>query len=152
MPVSPVSRSRTPREVIVVAAVSGLIVLGAIAASLAAPDQPPAPPAFAAVAEATDALAATPITAPRGPATAPTPRFEPAGFNRPLPTAIDCHDLAASTCHRLVRAALRVLPDDLPDVERAGAWSSLVCGDDFDCPTAYLEGSVPAGSVHLGFV
>ena len=55
-------------------------------------------------------------------------------------------------CHRLVRAALRVLPADLPDVRDAGVWRSLVCNDTFDCPPAYLRDSPPAGSVILRFV
>ena len=50
-----------------------------------------------------------------------------------------------------MRAALRVLPADLPDVERAAVWQSLVCNSDFDCPPAYLRESAPAGSVVLAF-
>src|SRR5262245_10174599 len=83
--------------------------------------------------------------------TIPTPGFEPASFNRPLPSAIDCHDVVRAQCNRLVRAALRILPDDLPSVGRAEAWTSLVCNDNFDCPSTYLADSLPAGSVLLAF-
>jgi hypothetical protein len=81
----------------------------------------------------------------------PTPPFEPASFNRPLPTAIDCHDVATSQCRRLVRASLRILPDELPVVGHAEVWASLVCNDNFDCPARYLRDSQPAGSVFVGF-
>jgi hypothetical protein len=148
VPVSSVSRSRAPRGVLAVVAVSVLIVVGALGASLAAPGPPAqAPPR---------AVAAAPPTASTTPdvarvTTVPTPRFEPASFTRPLPTTIDCHGLATTQCRRLVRAALRILPDDLPGVGWAGAWPSLVCNDNFDCPTTYLADGLPAGSVVVGF-
>jgi hypothetical protein len=64
---------------------------------------------------------------------------------------MDCHGVNADQCHRLVRAALRILPDDLPKVGRAEAWGSLVCNDDFDCPADHLRDAEPAGSVLVAF-
>jgi hypothetical protein len=147
VPVSAVTRSRTPRAVIAVAGLSVVIVLGALVAGLWSSG--PASTPITARAQAT--------TATPSPTTAPAlvraePPFEPASFVRPLPTAIDCHDVAPAQCRRLVRAALRVLPDDLPTVRDAGVWDSLVCNDNFDCPADYLRDSLPAGSVILGFV
>ena len=69
-----------------------------------------------------------------------------------MPEQLRCHDVGARPCERLVRAALRVLPADLPDVERAAVWRSLVCNSTFDCPPAYLQDSPAAGSVILAFV
>jgi hypothetical protein len=146
VPVSAVSRSRTPRGVIAVAGLSGLIVLGAVIAGVWTSG-----PASATNGRA-QAPAATPSSTPAPALAFAEPRFEPASFIRPLPTAIDCHDIAPVQCHRIVRAALRVLPDDLPTVRDAAVWDSLVCNDNFDCPADYLRDSLPAGSVILGFV
>ena len=85
---------------------------------------------------------------------APTPRepqLFPLNIARPLPTAIECHDVDASECHRIVRAALRILPDEIPDVKGADVWRSLICGDTFDCPPDFLKDSSPMGSVILRF-
>lgn len=71
---------------------------------------------------------------------------------RALPAAIECHDVDDATCLRLARAAIVVLPDDLPALRDATVWRSLLCNDDFDCPGPYLEGSVPLGSVIVRFV
>jgi hypothetical protein len=148
VPVAAVTRSRTPRGVLAVVAVAGLIVVGAMAAAAVAPSTP-APvqgPAEAASLAASPAVAAAVPFAPGA-----TPPFEPASFNRPLPTLIDCHAVASAQCRRLVRAALRVLPDELPVVGHAEVWASLVCNDNFDCPPEYLRDSQPAGSVIVGF-
>ena len=59
--------------------------------------------------------------------------------------------MTADQCHRLVRAALRILPDELPKVGWAEAWGSLVCNDNFDCPADYLSDADPAGSVVVAF-
>ena len=150
VPVSAVSRSRTPRGVFVVAAVSAAIVLGAAVAAFAAPS--PAPLTAAAAAHASPPAASLPPALAALIGAAPTPPFEPANFNRPLPTQIDCHRVTADQCHRLVRAALRILPDELPKVGRAEAWGSLVCNDNFDCPADYLRDADPAGSVLVAFV
>jgi hypothetical protein len=146
VPVSAVSKSRTPLGVVVVAGVAGFVVLAAAVAGLADPSRNKPAAAPAAIVGPT----ATP--APQALVYAPGPRFEPASFNRPLPTAIECHDVDLAECHRIVRAALRVLPDDLPTVGGADVWGSLVCNDNFDCPATYLRDSEPAGSVVLGFV
>jgi hypothetical protein len=150
VPVSAVSRSRTPRGVFVVAAVSAAIVLGAAVAAFAAPS--PTSLSAAAAAHASPPAASLPPALAALIGAAPTPPFEPASFNRPLPTQIDCHRVTADQCHRLVRAALRILPDELPKVGRAEAWGSLVCNDNFDCPADYLRDANPAGSVLVAFV
>ena len=152
VPVSAVSRSRTPRSVFAVALLSGLIVLGAVVAGALAPSAAGSPPARLAAAAAGATASSAPSLAPGllfG--AAATPPFEPASFNRPLPTAIDCHAVATAQCLLIVRAALRILPDELPVVGRAQVWASLVCNDNFDCPSEYLRDSQPAGSVIVGF-
>jgi len=150
VPVSAVSRSRTPRGVLVVAVVSAVIVVGAAVAAFAAPS--PASLGAAAATRAKPPAVSLPPALAALIGAAPTPPFEPAGFNRPLPTQIDCHRVTADQCHRLVRAALRILPDELPKVGRAEAWGSLVCNDNFDCPADYLRDADPAGSVLVAFV
>jgi hypothetical protein len=150
VPVSAVSRSRPPRGVLAVITVSGLIVLGAAIAGVVAPSSPSAPSALQARAgdgsRAASPGAPAPLFAPGA-----TPPFEPVSFNRPLPTAMECHAVAPGQCRRLVRAALRVLPDELPTVGHAVVWASLVCNDNFDCPSEYLRDAQPAGSVVVEF-
>ena len=51
----------------------------------------------------------------------------------------------------MAKAAIRALPDDAPAVLAATVWRSLLCGDTFDCPPAYLDGSTPLGSVTVRF-
>ena len=147
VPVAPVTRPRTPRGALAVIAVAGLIVAAAMAATLVAPASPAPSRALAGAAS----LAPSPAAAAAPFARGATPPFEPASFVRPLPTLIDCHAVAAAQCRRLVRAALRVLPDELPVVGHAEVWGSLVCNDNFDCPADYLRDSEPAGSVFVGF-
>jgi hypothetical protein len=152
VPLSAVSRSRTPRSVLAVAAGSTLIVLGAVAAGALAPSTAGSPGSRpAAVRGSAPPAAASPAFGGLVFGVEPTPPFEPAGFNRPLPTAIDCHAVASAQCRRIVRAALRILPDDLPSVGSAQVWGSLVCNDNFDCPSDYLRDAEPAGSVFVGF-
>ncbi|MFL5727342.1 MAG: hypothetical protein ACJ77F_13480 [Chloroflexota bacterium] len=145
VPVRAVSRSRRPRGVLATMAAFALVVSGAAVSGLGATGLP-------SVARVASPGVATPfpsrLTAERG----PTLRFEPASFNRPLPTSMECHSVAPTQCRRLVRAALRILPDELPDVRTAAVWESLVCNDNFDCPPDHLRDAEPAGSVVLGFV
>jgi hypothetical protein len=79
------------------------------------------------------------------------PKIATPSVARGLPERLRCHDVVRRSCERLVRAALRVLPADLPDVDRAAVWQSLVCNSTFDCPPAYLRDSPAAGSVILAF-
>ena len=68
------------------------------------------------------------------------------------PGRIQCHDdCRPPECERVIRAALRVLPADLPDVSGAAVWRSLVCNDTFDCPPGYLRDSDAIGSVIMRF-
>jgi hypothetical protein len=128
---------------------SAMIVLAAAVSAFAAPSPASLTSAAARVAAASPTASLPPALAAL--IGAPTPPFEPAGFNRPLPTHMDCHGVSADQCHRLVRAALRILPDDLPKVGHAEAWGSLVCNDDFDCPADHLRDAEPAGSVLVAF-
>ena len=156
VPVSAVSRSRSQRSVIVVVVVSGLIALTAaitglwageirVGATDPAASSAPQPIAAAAAAGDTDA--------PGSPAhgSALVPRIVTPSVARALPGQLRCHDVGPRSCERLVRAALRVLPADLPAVDGAGVWRSLVCNSTFDCPPAYLQDSPAAGSVILAF-
>ena len=134
----------------VVVGAACLIVGGAVA-GLAAPAS--APRAGTAAADRASASgsprsAVPPVVASRPPAAQLT-ITEPV---RPMPDSLLCHDVDEHQCRRLVREALRVLPAEMPRVRAASAWRSLVCGDDFDCPSEYLRGSQPAGSVIVTFV
>jgi hypothetical protein len=81
-------------------------------------------------------------TRPR--AAAPAPRA--------LPADLTCRDLDRATCLRVAKAAMLVLPPELPAVRDATVWRSLYCGDNLDCPQRYLDQSVPLGSVVVRFV
>jgi hypothetical protein len=149
VPVSTVSRSRGQRSVLAVAGLSGLIVLGGLVAGWLAP-RTPSPAAALPAQAAVVANGRTP--SPQSVRLAPIPRIATASVARPMPALIDCHGMEIDRCERLIRAALRVLPADFPDVRDAGVWRSLVCNNDFDCPPAYLRESPAAGSVIVRFV
>jgi hypothetical protein len=68
-----------------------------------------------------------------------------------MPERIECHDLDRAACLRVARAALAAIPADAPSVLDATVWRSLLCSDDLECPSRYLEDSVPLGSVLLRF-
>jgi hypothetical protein len=74
-----------------------------------------------------------------------------AAHARTVPSDVNCRDVERRTCQRMARAAIRALPDDAPAVLAATVWRSLLCGDTFDCPPAYLDGSEPLGSVTVRF-
>ena len=150
VPVSAVSQARSRRGVIAVAGLAAVIVLGAAIAGLLAPHRPAVqsagdPPAAVA------AIAADAVASPVAGRVPLIPRIITASIARPLPARIQCHDVARRDCERIVRAALRVLPADLPDVSGSAVWDSLVCNDTFDCPPAYLRDSLAVGSVIVRF-
>jgi len=65
------------------------------------------------------------------------------------PGSVRCHDLAVGPCQRVAAAALEAIgPVDAP-VESIDVWSSLLCGDDLDCPPGRLAGMRPLGSAIL---
>ena len=70
---------------------------------------------------------------------------------RTIPADLNCRDVDRGTCQRMARAAIRALPGDGPAIRAATVWRSLLCGDTFDCPPAYLAGSTPLGSVTVRF-
>lgn len=70
---------------------------------------------------------------------------------RPLPDVLRCEGVDEAACARIARAALLVLPADVPTVTDATVWRSLRCGDTSDCPPHYLKGAEPLGSVFVGF-
>jgi hypothetical protein len=71
--------------------------------------------------------------------------------DRPLPDDVVCHDLDRTTCLRVARAALHALTPEAPPVTSVAAWASLLCNDNFDCPSGYLEQGNPLGSAVVGF-
>jgi hypothetical protein len=155
VPVSAVSRSRSRRGVVVVVAGSGLIALTAAITGLWAggPLVGASGPAAPSVARPFTAAAAGEPVAPGSPSqrVALIPRILTPSVARDVPEQLRCHDVGSRSCERLVRAALRVLPADLPDVDGAAVWRSLVCNSTFDCPPGYLQDSPAAGSVILAF-
>jgi hypothetical protein len=76
----------------------------------------------------------------------------PAPAPRTLPASLTCRDVDHATCLRVAKAAMLVLPPELPAVRDATVWGSLFCNDDFDCPQRYIDQSVPLGSVVVRFV
>jgi hypothetical protein len=76
---------------------------------------------------------------------------DPPTLARIVPSDLNCRDVERRTCQRMARAAIRILPDDAPAVLAATVWRSLLCGDTFDCPPTYLDGSMPLGSVTVRF-
>jgi hypothetical protein len=147
VPVAAVERSRSRRGVAAVLAASCLIVMTAALAGLwrSAPTRSAGGGERLGAADGpvrSSELAVAPARA----------GFEAASHRiRSLPASLECHDVDARQCRRIVAAALAALPADLPEVRAAEAWRSLVCGDDFDCPPSYLADSVPAGSVIVRF-
>lgn len=70
---------------------------------------------------------------------------------RALPADVLCRDVDRVTCLRMAKAAVLVLPDDVPDAIDATVWRSLLCNDSLDCPRGYIDGSAPLGSVIIRF-
>jgi hypothetical protein len=62
------------------------------------------------------------------------------------PEIVRCHHLAAGPCRRIAAAALEAIGPVEAPVERIDVWSSLLCGDDLDCPPGRLAGLRPLGS------
>jgi hypothetical protein len=150
VPISAVSRSRSRRGVAAVAGLSSAIVVGAVVLGVIVPYRPAAPDEAVAPAPAAAAVIGSPV--PPGGQRLPTiPRIVTASVARPLPGRVQCHDVDDRQCRRVIRAALRVLPADLPDVSGAAVWRSLVCNDNFDCPPDYLRDSDSLGSVTMRF-
>lgn len=116
--------------VLVAVVAAGLVSL-AVLARLASPPLRPA--------------ATSPAPAAFVPATEAAPR------SRAIPPALDCHGLARADCLEIVRAALAILPGDLPDVATAGAWGSLLCDSALDCSPSDLALATPRGSVVISF-
>jgi hypothetical protein len=64
---------------------------------------------------------------------------------------IECGGIPQHDCGRAIDAAQRALDDPPPRVLSATLSSSLICGDDLDCPRWFLHGSRSVGSVILTF-
>jgi hypothetical protein len=157
VPVAPVAPSAARRGMTTAVALTAVAIVAAAGlsgwfgptATAPAPNQPQ-PEDFAVA----DAAGRGTVRAPAGPASARPfiPRIVTASVARRMPDVVTCNgDVDGRACERLVRAALRVVPADLPDVTGASVWRSLVCNDTFDCPPAYLRDSVAMGSVILEF-
>ena len=58
-----------------------------------------------------------------------------------------CHDVASERCAAVARAALAVSDDPaLAWPSQVDVWASLLCGSDFDCPSARMTGHQATGS------
>jgi hypothetical protein len=68
------------------------------------------------------------------------------------PVAADCGVMNAYDCSRAVDAARLAIVDVATAVDRARAWPTLICGDNFDCPPRLLAATDPLGSVALTLV
>jgi hypothetical protein len=62
------------------------------------------------------------------------------------PEIVRCHRLLAGPCRRIAAAALEAMGPVAEPVEQIDVWSSLLCGDDLDCPPGRLAGLRPLGS------
>jgi hypothetical protein len=81
------------------------------------------------------------------PSATPSPRA------RPLPKDLECHGLNRPDCLRAATAALKVLPAEVPAVDTADVYGTLICDSNFDCPQYRLSSdAVALGSVTLTFV
>jgi len=89
-------------------------------------------------------------SAPAGQAAVPShgPASSPAGA-AVRPASVRCHDLAVGPCQRVAAAALEAIGPVNAPVESIDVWSSLLCGDDLDCPPGRLAGLRPLGSAIL---
>jgi len=99
----------------------------------------------------TGETASAPATAGQGPVATRVAR-PPAPAPRALPANLTCRDVDHATCLRVAKAAMLVLPPELPAVRDATVWGSLFCNDNFDCPKRYIDQSMPLGSVLVRFV
>lgn len=67
------------------------------------------------------------------------------------PVAVDCTDMPPADCRRAVEAAREALGDGGPPPRAATVSTSMICGDDLDCPRWFLRDSRSIGSVRLSF-
>lgn len=146
--VVPVAVGRPPRRWSIPAVIAMLGVVAG-AAFVTADDRSGAPAAQPAVdtGRQPGTAAASPATGAGGGAVT-RPTAIPA---RPMPERVECRDLERAACLRVARAALAAVPPDSPPVRDATVWRSLLCSDDLECPSRYLDDSVPLGSVILRF-
>ena len=123
----------------------GLAVAGRLTAEATPVTQPPAlVPLTADASGPVPERAQSAVAAPQGVVSPPRwlardPRF---------PASIACGPVNLSACRQLVRAGVVLLPEGRQTVH-ASVYTSLVCGDDFDCPRSLLRDAEPAGSVVL---
>jgi hypothetical protein len=142
---SPLRRQRGVAAILL--AFASIVGLAVASAEMPAAANSPAPRSSAGDGPAADGPAAD------GPAGSnPAPARAEQTIPGDLPADLRCRDVARRTCERMVRAAIRALPDDSPAILAATVWQSLLCGDSFDCPPSQLDGSTPLGSVTLRFV
>ena len=92
------------------------------------------------------AIAPTAPTVTTTPTAAPLPSATALARTGPAPRVV-CHDVAGERCAAVARAALAVSDDPaLPWPSRVDVWASLLCGSDFDCPSARMTGHQATGS------
>ncbi len=67
------------------------------------------------------------------------------------PERVDCAELGEADCTAALAAAQALLGTTDAPIVSVAADPSLLCGDDLDCPRAFLAGSRPVGSLVLTF-
>ena len=63
------------------------------------------------------------------------------------PRVVDCGDMPAFECPAAVLAAREAMAPADVTIDSARAWTTLLCGDELDCPRPLLASSDPVGSV-----
>jgi hypothetical protein len=83
----------------------------------------------------------------------PAPSHDVTVARRDAPLLRACGTVAGFECGLAVRAALDVLPADVPAVREADVAAGIICGDTLDCPPSRVDGLAdPLASVTLRFV
>lgn len=124
--IRPVTRPR--RELVAPLAVALAITAVAVAGAASHLSSQPVNPTVTAVATATPQASLSP---------------------RALPMSVSCGWMRAYDCRQAIDAAQLAIADTPTAVDNAQAWPTLICGDNFDCPSQLLASSDPVGSVAL---
>ena len=153
-PVGAIAGRRNRQRVLAAVVVVGLLIAAGLASALASRE----PPSGAAAIAANDVSVTPPASPgdgagplPGGANGRPSPAVREPRIERPVPNRLACRDLERVACLRIARAAVLALPQELPPVTAATAWRSLLCNDTLDCPSRYLDGAEPLGSIIFEF-
>jgi hypothetical protein len=144
----PVRRPASRGPVIAVVALGlGIVTFAVATAGSAAPPGGVAPAVAGGAPGPVAHAPATPSTRSAPPASTASPATVPLR----LPARIECHAVDPSTCDRLARATIGILPASGLRVSGIDAWASLLCGDAVDCPPDRLNGALLMGSTVVSF-